>query len=81
MNNAFTVGTLKQLLSKYSDDTLFSVEDMNGNAFYTTAIAESLDGDTPSIELLIPVYIYEMAIEEDFGNRVFYDRSTVKVVD
>ena len=51
----YTVGELKQLLSKYSDNTLISIEDMNGNAFYTNDIAECLDSDIPSIQLLLPV--------------------------
>jgi hypothetical protein len=67
----FTVGELKQLLSKYSDDTLISIEDMNGNAFYTNSIAERLDGDTPSIELLLPVYISELSIEPNYENVVY----------
>ena len=75
----FTVGELKQLLSKYSDDTLISIEDMNGNAFYTNSIAERLDCDTPSIELLLPVYISELSIEPNYENVVYI--SDCKVVE
>ena len=75
----FTVGELKQLLSKYSDDTLISIEDMNGNVFYTNSIAERLDCDKPSIELLLPVYISELSIEPNYENVVYI--SDCKVIE
>ena len=75
----YTVGELKQLLSKYSDNTLISIEDMNGNAFYTNDIAEHLDNDTPSIQLLLPVYISELSVEPDFEKDVFI--SDCKVIE
>ena len=81
MNKAFTVGQFKELLSKYEDDVMISIEDMDGNAFYTDEFAEHLDGDSPSIELLIPIYIYECAIEPNEESNVFLNRGTVKVVD
>ena len=81
MAEKYTVGQLKELLSKYDDDVMVSIEDMDGNAFYTDEFAEHLDGDSPSIELLLPIYIYECAIEPDCEGSVFLNRSTVKVVE
>ena len=81
MIKRYTVGQFKELLSKYEDDVMISIEDMDGNAFYTDEFAEHLDGDSPSIELLIPIYIYECAIEPNEESSVFLNRSTVKVVD
>ena len=73
----FTVGYLKELLNKYDDNTLFSIEDMNGNAFYTNEIAERLDGDTPSIELLLPIYITECSIEPNYEKQVYISECEV----
>ena len=38
MTEKYTVGQLKELLSKYDDDVMISIEDMDGNAFYTAII-------------------------------------------
>lgn len=81
MTKKYTVGQFKKLLSKYDDDITISIEDMDGNAFYTDEVAEHLDDDTPNIELLIPVYIYKCAIEPECAGDVFLNRNTVKVVE
>lgn len=81
MTKRYTVGQFKKLLSKYDDDVMICIEDMDGNAFYTDEFAEHLDGDSPSIELLIPIYIYECSIEQGEESSVFLNRGTVKVID
>ena len=75
----FTVGELRQLLSKYSDDTMVSIEDMDGSAFYTNSIAERLDADIPSIEILLPVYITELSIEPNEECHVY--TSSCRVIE
>lgn len=76
----YTVGHLIKLLQQYPPETLVSIEDMDGNAFYTNTIAEHLDGDTPSIEILIPIYISELAIEPEEESNVFINSGTVNVI-
>lgn len=79
-DNNFTVGHLIELLQQYPKDAIFSVEDMDGNAFYSNCIADHLDCDSPSVELIIPIYVHTISIEPDEEENVFINQSRVHVL-